>query len=131
MATTVTPCSLRLRAAPIFDQLGDDVIQPAIDEACTYLNEVAWGSRFDDGVFYLACHILTELEMLKEAAADGGAAATANAVPPGAVSSESILSWRASYAVSEGGVFDDALATTTWGRQYLARCQRVFADRRM
>jgi hypothetical protein len=125
----VTPASLYRRARGAFDGVDEDCVQDAIDEACRYVSEIEWGSRFDDGVFYLACHILAEAAQIEAAAADGGAAATGGAVPAGPISSESILSWRASYAVSEGGVFDDAFATTTWGRQYLARCHRVFSRR--
>lgn len=131
MATSITPDVLRERARGAFDDVDPADVQTAIDEACRYVSEPAWGSRFDDGIFYLACHILAELAAIEEAAEDGGASATVGAMPAGPVMSEKILSWSASYAVSEGGVFDDAFATTTWGRMFLARCQRVFADRRM
>lgn len=129
MATSVTPATLRSRSRGAFDEVDEVAIQAAIDEACRYVSEVNWGSRFDDGVFYLACHILTEIEAMREAAQDGGAAATLGAVPAGPLTRESILDWSASYAVSGGGVFDDAFSTTVWGRQYLARCERVFSNR--
>ena len=129
MATSLTPATFRVRARGVFDSVEDEEIQLTIDEACRYVSEENWGERFDDGVFYMTAHILTELALLESAAGDGGAAASGNAVPAGPVSSESILQWRVSYAVSEGGAFDDALATTTWGRQYLARCHRVFSNR--
>jgi len=129
MATTVTPENLNTRSRCAFDDVDPADIQTAIDEACRYISESNWGSRFDDGVFYLACHILAELGALEEAARDGGAAATVGAVPAGPVMAEKILGWSANYAVSEGGVFDDAFATTSWGRMFLARCSRVFSGR--
>lgn len=129
MATSITPKNLRERARGAFDSVDPAAIQQAIDEACRYVSEPNWGSRFDDGVFYLACHILAEAAALEEAAESGGASATIGAVPSGPVLSERILSWSATYAGTEGGVFDDAFATTSWGRAYLARCNLVFSDR--
>jgi len=130
MATTVTPGTLRTKAQGAFDSVDDEAIQLAIDEAGRYISAENWSGRLDDGVFYLACHILAELATVADAAADGGgAAATLGAVPAGPVSTEKILSWSATYSVSEGGVFDDALATTSWGRMFLARESRVFSGR--
>lgn len=131
MATTVTPKSLRERA-PAFNTVSDTLVQGAIDEAVRWTSETQWGpSHFDDGVFYLACHILEEDAALS---ADGlKAGETGAALPPGPVQSEKILTWSVSYAVAEGGSFDDALATTAWGRRYIARRQLVCAamDRRI
>jgi hypothetical protein len=129
MATSITPDVLYQRSRGVFDSVDSDCVQNAIDEAVRYVSEVNWGDRYDDGVFYLSCHILAESAMLEQAGTDGGPAATGGAVPAGPVMSESILSWRTTYSVSEGGVFDDGLATTTWGRQYLARSNRVFSRR--
>jgi len=129
MATSITPDVLYQRSRGVFDSVDSDCVQDAIDEAVRYVSEVNWGDRYNDGVFYLACHILAESAMLEQAGSDGGPASTGGAVPAGPVMSESILSWRTTYSVSEGGIFDDALATTTWGRQYLARSSRVFSRR--
>lgn len=129
MATTVTPESLYAKSRGVFDSVDDACVQEAIDEAVRYVSEVDWGCRYDDGIFYLACHILAEAASIEVAASDGGASATVGAIPAGPVMSEKILTWSASYSVSEGGVFDDAFATTTWGRQYLARSSRVFSRR--
>lgn len=126
MPTTVVPNTIRTRA-PAFAGEDDTTLQAAIDEAVRWINEPAWGaSHFDDGVLYLACHILTEDALLK-AAPD--AASQGEAIPAGPLASEKILTWSASYAVSEGGVFADALATTAWGRRFLARRQLVFPSR--
>lgn len=125
----VTPDDLYTRSRGAFNTVDPDDVQLAIDEAERYVSQSNWGARADDGVFYLACHILAETAMIVEAADDGGPAATGGAVPAGPVQTEKILSWSASYSVSEGGVFDDEFSTTTWGRQFIARASRVFSNR--
>lgn len=127
MATTVTPRTLKLRARP-FSDLSDYVVQLAIDEAVRWMDEAQWGpSHYDDGVFYFSCHILEEDAKLNATVAGS----SGDAVPAGPVQSEKILSWSISYAVAEGGAFDDALATTAWGRRFIARRQMIFSDRRI
>ena len=127
MATTVTPGSIKARATA-FVSLSDDVLQLAIDEAVRWISENNWGtSHYDDGVFYLACHIAEQMTSLAAASAGD----TTDTLPAGPKDSESLMSWRVSYAVSEGGAFDDALATTSWGRMYLALRGRVFSPRVM
>lgn len=100
--------------------------QAAIDEAVRWTSEPQWGaSHFDDGIFYLACHILEESEAL--AASTPGQ--SGSAIAPGPVASERILSWSVTYATNSSGVWDDALATTPWGRRYIAARERVFSSR--
>lgn len=129
MTTTITPDILFDRSRDVFSEVDEDCVQLAIDEAVRYVSEVNWGGRYDDAIFYLACHILCEFAQLELAAVDGGTASTGGAIPAGPVMAEKILSWSTSYAVSEGGVFDDAFATTSWGRMFLARESRVFSRR--
>lgn len=123
MATTVTPVSLKQRATA-FSSMDNEIVQSAINEAVRWIDEAAWGvSHFDDGVFYLACHILDEDAALNSATAGSGADAT----PAGPLTSEKILGWSASWSSSDD--FNDALATTGWGRRYIARRSLVFSAR--
>lgn len=125
MATTVTPSTLKDRA-PVFAEVNASAVQSAIDEATRWVSESQWGpSHYNDGVFYLACHILEESAQLNAEGVTPGT--SGDRVAPGPVQSEKILTWSASYSVSEGGVFDDAFATTAWGRQFLARRQLIHA----
>ena len=123
MATSLTPSTLKDRARS-FASLSDTVVQTAIDEAVRWINEAAWGARFDDGVYYFACHLLEEDAALN--AVDAGDGATA--LPAGPVTAERILSWSAEYATSKDFV-EDNLATTSWGRRFIARRKLVFANR--
>jgi len=123
--TTITPKVLCRRSRGVFDSVDADDIQDAIDEACRNVSQKVFASRYDDGVFYFACHILSTLALM---AASGSPEASVGAVPPGPIQSEKILSWTGTYAVSEGGVFDDALATTSWGREFLRLQNTVCAQ---
>lgn len=123
MATTVTPSTLKARATA-FASFGDSVVQAAIDEATRWTSETEWGSsHYDDGIFYLACHILDEDAALNAAGSGGGGSAT----PAGPMTSEKLLTWSASWATPDE--FNDALATTGWGRRYISARQRVFSSR--
>jgi hypothetical protein len=123
MATTVTPDTIRTRA-PSFNDLSDAAIQLAIDEAERWMNETEWGpSHYNDGVFYLSCHILEEDAALADTDGEGG-----EALPAGPLVAEKILSWSVRYG--EGpSAFDDAMATTAWGRRYIARRDCIFVGR--
>ena len=60
MATTVTPAQIALEF-PEFDEIvaGDVVkVQAKIDDAARRLSEEQWGTLFNDGVKYLACHLI-------------------------------------------------------------------------
>lgn len=125
MPTTVTPSTLKDRA-PVFAEVEAASVQLAIDEAVRWTSETQWGpSHYDDGVFYLACHVLEETSQLNADGVQPGE--SGDRVAPGPIQRESILNWSASYAVSEGGVFDDAFATTAWGRMFIARRQLISA----
>ena len=127
MATTITPAILKRRTRCIFTKVNKNEVQDAIDEAVRWLNEPNWGaSHFDDGVLYLATHLLEELEGLRLAGLGGGT----NAVPAGAVESERLLSWSASYAINKA-FEDNALATTVWGRKFIAAQQRIMSVRQL
>ena len=58
MATSLTPATFKARG-PSFSAVDNAVVQSALDEAVRWLNELAWGGGYDDGVFYLAAHILS------------------------------------------------------------------------
>jgi len=114
------------RRAPMYAPVPNSDCQLAIDEADRWTSEAQWGlSHYDDGILYLACHILDEAQAL----ASASVGQSGGALQPGPVSSEKILTWSVTYAVSEGGTWDDALATTAWGRKYLALRGRVFTSR--
>lgn len=122
MATTVTPSTLKQRAAA-FAALSDSVVQAAINESVRWTSEPQWGaSHFDDGVFYLACHILEEDAALNSQQLGGGAS-----TPAGPKTAEKLLTWSAEWDSPDE--FNDALATTGWGRRYLAARGRVFSTR--
>lgn len=125
MATSLTPNGLKDRARS-FSSISDAVVQVAIDEAARWMNETAWGTRFDDGVFYLACHILEEDAAMNNVDAGDGA----TALPAGPVTAERILNWSAEYATAKDFI-DDDMATTSWGRRFISRRKLVFAGRCM
>lgn len=126
MATTLTPSGLLTRAR-VFKSVADSEIQAAIDEAERWMCESNWGpSHYNDGVFYLAAHILAENEMLNSVETP---AETGDAIAAGPLRSERILSWSASYESASD--FDDAWATTAWGRRFIARRDCVFSARIM
>ena len=126
MATTITPATLKARA-PAFATVRNVTLQVYIDEAVRWVDDVAWGpSHYDDGVFYFACHVLTENAMLNlEGMTPAG---SAGSVPAGPITQERILTWSASYATA-GAFEDDALSTTAWGRRFIARRDLVFSPR--
>ena len=122
MSTAVTPRTLKARAEP-FCSMTDARVQTAIDEAVRWLSEDNWGtSHFDDGVFYLACHILEE-----DAALNATTAGGAQGALPGSVESERVLSWSVSYATPQAFVY--GLPPTASGRRFLARRELVFSSR--
>jgi hypothetical protein len=125
LATSLTPNSLKDRARS-FSSLSDAVVQAALDEAERWVNEEAWGSKYDDGVFYFACHILEEDSALNAVDAGDGV----SVLPAGPVTREKILNWEAEYATAKDFVEDD-LATTSWGRRFISRRRLVFAARGM
>ena len=124
MATTVTVDTLIARA-PAFKAADEACIQFAIDEAVLYTNETNWGAKFNNGVFYLACHILTESLAFAAAGLEGGV----SALPAGGVTSEKIDEWAATYGGLGNAFEGEALATTAWGRSYIARRKTIFSRR--
>ena len=125
MATTVTPQILQARYR-IFAGVEPDVLQASIDRAVNRINEAAFGSRFDEAVALLPCHLHLEDELLN---ATESFLEAPDAIPAGPLMSEKILNWSASVAVSENGAWDDRLATTSFGRKFLALRKGVFARR--
>ena len=123
---TVTPKTMKAKASPLFDEVCDEDLQDAINTAVLLVSESNWGARYDDGVFFLASHFLTELESLK---ASGSIAASANAVSSSAIRSEKIKSWSVTYADVSSSLSDDPLSTTSWGRMFIARRNLVFSCR--
>jgi len=126
MATSIDAQALKTRAT-VFAEVPDCDVNAAIDEAVRWVDDVAWGpSHYDDGVFYFACHVLTENAMLNlEGMTPAG---SAGSVPAGPITQERILTWSASYATA-GAFEDDALSTTAWGRRFIARRDLVFSPR--
>src|SRR3990172_2719140 len=99
-----------------FDSLSDTVIGLAIAQAARLVNETQWGTtRSDDGVLYLACHIL---KLLTEG----------DALAPSAVTSESVARVSTGYQQVGAGA-DSWLAGTAYGRHYLFLAGLVFPDR--
>ena len=129
MTTCYTPESFRSKLSPMFDGVCDEAIQEALDDAALFISESNWSARYCSGVLLLAAHWVTEFEMLINA---GSVAASASAIR-GEISSEKIKSWSASYGNgNSGGVFDgDALATTSWGKAFIAKRNLIFSCRKM
>lgn len=111
----VTATSLKDRFA-VFDPLSDAVVEAAITEAELFVNETAWGDKYDTGVLYRAAHIL-ELD---------SAGATA---APGPVSSEKLLSYSVSYDGTSMDAADSNLASTAYGRRFIEARSTIFAPR--
>lgn len=89
-------------------------VQVFIDQAARRVNATQWGSRADDGVSYLAAHLLYSGNL--------GAGA-----PAGAVESERVGDIAVSYAVADLPATE--LASTSYGRRYLDLRSLVFSGR--
>lgn len=127
-----TATTFKARSSPAFDAVDDADVDIALDIAESYVSETDWGdSRYHHGVYFLAAHWLTAEEMLK-AGNGSGVSGGVGSVPAGAVTSEKIKSWSASYAspsASKMTLEEMSLSVTAWGRQFLALRQLVFARR--
>lgn len=100
---------------PEFQSVDNGVVTRFINKAELRVNRTEWGNKADDGVGYLAAHLLKRMQQ-----GDGAAA--------GPVSSERVGDINVSYGVSED-FKDRELASTVYGRQYLDLCSEVFAAR--
>lgn len=109
----VTPSSLKELFAELADVPGEKV-ERFIGMAERRVSRDAWGARADDGVMYLAAHLLTQSEK--------GAGAA-----PGPVSSVSVGEVSQSYAVPSD--LQGSLGATHYGREFLELRGHVFADR--
>lgn len=115
---TVTAASLKARHVA-FAATADATVEAAIAEAERCTNRDRWGSKADDGVTYLAAHIL---------AVDALAAQSANAKGP--ITSESIgpLSW-AYQAPQQTSAADTQLSSTTYGQSYMRLRASLYLSR--
>lgn len=123
----VDVATFHTRTRRIFADVDVPCVEDALAEAARWVGEKAWANLYEDGIVYFAAHLLTELAQLEAGAKTAGAQAGGSAVPAGPVTQERILNWSASYATE--AFSRDALATTSWGRMYLARRQLVFGSR--
>lgn len=62
---TVSTSSFKDRFAQ-FANTDDDLVQLVLDEASSQVNRTVWGSRADEGILYLAAHLL-EIDAYGEA----------------------------------------------------------------
>lgn len=115
---SATPASIKV-LHPEFEGVADVRIQTFIDRALLFVNEEAWGERYDLGVTELACHFLAQAKTLE----DGFDAA------PGAPASDSAGGVSTSYAVGGYAQSDPELAATAYGRTFMGFRRLVFAAR--
>lgn len=125
---TLTVTTLLDKTGDLFSSVCKSDIQDAIDTAESMMSVSAWGSLYDNGLFLLSCHFVVELQMLTQA---GNIHASANAINASPLKMEKIGEWQAAYGGSSNvSPFDgDPLATTSWGRAYIARRDSIFAAR--
>jgi len=112
-----------VKRAPAFKCVSPLAIQQGIDEAERSTNRENWGVKADDAVFYLAAHLITLNTHLNSLDATGGLSA-----PAGPVKSESLLEWSATYETS-AALSGEAMATTSWGRIFVAMRRTIFSRR--
>jgi hypothetical protein len=111
---SVTPAELKAKLTE-FSSTDDNTVQSALDEAERRTNRDAWGVKADDGVTYLAGHLLK-------------AYALQSAMQPAAVQSETVGPIERTFAVSLTSSANN-LNTTAWGRMYLELRATLFVPR--
>lgn len=113
----VTPADFKAIATQYSSET-DDTINGVINRAERRVNRTAWGDeKADEGVIYLAAHLLTQDKEQDEAA-------------PGPETQQSSGNARRAYQVPPPfAKYPEA--STAWGRRYLELRQTVFADRRI
>jgi len=94
-----------------FASMAESAVQSAIDEAVREVSQSVFGTRYDDGVKYLAAHLLAVMKQ-------GGNA------PSGPVLAEHVGAIGRSYAIP-AGITAESLAMTIYGRRYLEIRQQV------
>jgi len=105
------PASLVLSASTL--EGGDATVQFALECACSQINLCRWGVKASCGHIYLTGHFLSV-----QSGAGGGEG--------GAVSSKKIDKISIGYATPTFDSSDAALASTKWGRMYLALRDTIF-----
>lgn len=98
-----------------FDPVPIDRVTNAITEAGRRVNTSQWGGHADDGILYLACHLLKFQEL-----GDGLAA--------GAMTSKTVGPVSASFATPDV-LSRSALGATAYGRYFLDLQSLVFPTR--
>ena len=113
----VTEASLKAKF-PGLAAATSGTLQPWINEAELNVCRVAWGSRADDGVSYLAAHLYSCF----------GSSASGAAGASGPLMSKRVDQIAATYKV--GDVFANSdLGTTKYGRRFLGLRGLIFAPR--
>jgi hypothetical protein len=110
---TVLAASIKSRWSE-FASLSDATVTAAIEEAGRRVSSTAWGDLADDGVRYLAAHILAQ-DLAGSAAA------------PGPLVSRSLDGASANYAVKDAGSTETG--GTPYGRRFQELHSLIFATR--
>ena len=94
-----------------FASLSQPRIDPFIARAQRQMNADYWGALYDDGVLYLAAHLLAEAER--------------RSGQHGAITSMSADGVAASFAAPAAGTLPAQFASTQWGTQYYGLLQSL------
>jgi hypothetical protein len=111
MAVTVAAFQAKF---PEFADTESALVQDCLDSAQRNVSTTAWGARADDGVYWLAAHLLRVTQ-------NGANAAS------GPISGHSVGDVSVSYATT--ATPGDGLAATAYGVQYVALRSMIFAAR--